>query len=112
MAVTFSAVETSNRDWTWQFSCTDEETGDAIDFTGATIVIGINDASDIEVISASTDDGKITLVDSGVIQLAIPYSETNLEAGSYTIGGYYQLNDETLDLLSGTITVRKGIPAP
>jgi hypothetical protein len=112
MAITVTLAETSNRDWKYQFEVVDEETGDPIDLTGAFIAIAITDTEGCQKIYATTDNGKISILDVGVIALAIPYSETNLCAGSYEIGGYYQLNGDTPDLLEGTISVRAGRPRP
>jgi hypothetical protein len=112
MSITLSAAETSNRDWNYQFEVTDEDTGDLIDLTGAVIAISITDADGCQRISATTDNGKIAIVSTGVFTLSIPYSETNLCAGTYDIGGYYQLNGDTLDLLEGSIAVRTGRPRP
>lgn len=112
MAITLQASETSNRDWIYQFEVSDEETGDLIDFTGAYIAMSITDADGCQKVSATTTNGKITIIGTGVIQLTLRYADTNLCAGSYNIGGFYQLNGDTLDLLDGSIAVRKGIPAP
>lgn len=112
MSITFSSAETSNRDWNYQFEVDDEDTGEPIDLTGATIAISITDSEGCQKISATTDNGKISIVSTGVFTLSIPYSETNLCAGTYNIGGYYQLNGETLDLLDGSIAVRTGRPRP
>jgi hypothetical protein len=112
MGIAVSSTETSNRDWTYQFEVNDEDTGDAIDLTGAFIAIAITDADGCQKIYATTDNGKITIPSLGVVLLTIPYSETNLCAGTYDIGGYYQLNGETLDLLEGSIAVRAGRPSP
>lgn len=112
MAITLTSAETSNRDWNYQFEVVDEDTGEPIDLTGAVIAISVNDAEGCQRILATTDNGKVAIVDTGVFTLTIPYSETNLCAGTYSIGGYYQLNGDTLDLLEGTISVRTGRPSP
>lgn len=112
MSITLSSAETSNRDWNYEFTVSDEETGDPIDLTGAFIAMSITDRDGCQRISATTDNGKITIVSLGIITLAIPYSETNLCAGTYEIGGYYQLNGDTLDLIEGSIAVRTGRPSP
>jgi hypothetical protein len=112
MSITVNLSETSHRDWVYDFSVEDEDTGDAIDLTGAFIAIAITDADGCQRIYATTDNGKITIPSLGVVTLTILYSETNLCAGTYGIGGYYQLNGETLDLLEGSIAVRTGRPIP
>jgi len=112
MAITLNSAETSNRDWNYQFEVDDEDTGDPIDLTGAFIAVEITDAEGCHKIYASTDNGLISIVSTGVFTLTIPYSQTNLCAGTYNIGGYYQLNGDTLDLLEGSIAVRTGRPRP
>jgi hypothetical protein len=112
MAIILSSTETSNRDWSYQFEVIDDETGDLVDLTGAVIAIEISDADGRETISATTENGKISIVSTGVFTMDIPYSETNICAGTYSIGGYYQLNGETLDLIDGSIAVRTGRPIP
>lgn len=112
MSIKLQMAETSHRDWVWQFEIDDEDTGEPIDLTDATIAIAINDADGCQLILASTGNGKIVVVDTGVVQMTIPYSETGLCAGSYDIGGYYQLNGDTPDLFEGSVSVRKGIPTP
>lgn len=112
MAITISGVETSNRDWNYDFEVRDDETGELIDFTGAMVAIGFYDQDGCQKIIATTANGKITSPSIGVISLRIPYAETSLCAGSYDVGGYYQINGETLDLLEGDLTVRAGRPKP
>jgi hypothetical protein len=55
-----------------------------LNLTGATVRLQVRDADDVIRISASTSDGKITLTPAqGRIDMAIPYTETNLAPGSY-----------------------------
>jgi hypothetical protein len=112
MSITLSSSETSNRDWNYQFEVDDEDTGEPIDLTGAFIAIAITDKEGCQRIYATTDNGMVAIVTTGIITLAIPEAQTNLCAGTYDIGGYYQLNGATLDLLDGSIAVRTGRPRP
>jgi hypothetical protein len=117
MAVTISEEAVSNRDWKVQFQFTDDDEtsptyGQLIDFTGAVIAFAIEDGNGCQMITAGTADGKIVVISSGVIELTIEASEMNLCAGTYNIGGYFQLNGETIDLLEGSISVRRGFPKP
>jgi hypothetical protein len=111
MPIAFNASETSYRDWVFQFEVKDAETGELIDFTGATIAISIYDDNQCPKISATSED-MIAIVSPGILTLTIPYAQTNLCAGTYNVGGYYQLNGETIDLLDGEIAVRDGWPRP
>jgi len=110
ISITESAV--SNRDWKAHVECTDEDTGDLIDFTGAFIAMAVEDSNQCQKILATTDNGKISIISLGIFELSIPYSEMTMPPGSYDIGGYYQVNGEVVDILEGTMSVRRGIPKP
>lgn len=117
MAITLSSAATSNRDWKTQFQFTDGDPdspsfGQLLDFTGAFIAIAVEDQDGCQRILATTTNGKITIVSLGIIELMVDDSEMNLCAGSYSIGGYYQLNGDTIDLFEGTLALRRGIPKP
>jgi hypothetical protein len=112
MAITLNSAATSNRDWKTQFQFNDADTGDLIDLTGAVIAIAVEDGEGNQKILATTGNGKIVIVSTGIIELTIDDAEMNLCAGSYPIGGYYQLNGETVDLFEGSLSIRRGIPRP
>jgi hypothetical protein len=112
MSITLNFATTSHRDWKTQFQFTDADTGDLIDFTGAFIAIAVNEQNGHQRILATTDNGLIAVVSTGIFELDIPESQMNLHPGSYDVGGYYQLNGETIDLFEGSLTIRKGIPRP
>jgi len=117
MAITLQSAATSHRDWKTQFQFTDGDPtsasfGELIDFTGAFIAIAVEDQNGCQRILATTINGKIVVVSLGTIEMTIDDSEMNLCAGTYNIGGYYQLNGETIDLFEGSLTIRKGIPRP
>lgn len=95
----------ANTDWIWQFEFRDDETDDLIDFTGAEIEVDISDFDGCRRISSSVTNGNITIPALGTIQLAIPYTQTCVLPGSYKVGGIYRLNDETISLLTGSISV-------
>jgi hypothetical protein len=112
MAITLNAAATSNRDWKTQFQFTDAETDELLDFTDAFIAIAIEDANGCQIHLSTTDNGEITLISTGIIELDIGYADMSICEGTYLIGGYYQLNGETIDLFEGTLAVRRGIPKP
>ena len=117
MSITLNSATTSNRDWKTQFQFTDGDPnsatfGQLIDFTGAFIAIAVEDQDGCQRILATTTNGKIVIVSVGIIELTVDDSEMNLCAGSYPIGGYYQLNGETIDLFEGSLSIRRGIPKP
>lgn len=111
MPITLNSAATSHRDWKTQFQFTDAETGDLIDFTSAFIAIAVND-DHCQRIFATTDNGMITIVSLGIFELDVSESQMNLHPGSYDMGGYYQLNGETIDLFEGSLSIRRGIPKP
>lgn len=117
MSITLNSSATSYRDWKTQFQFTDGDPnsdtfGQLLDFTGAFIAIAVEDQNGCQRILATTTNGKIVIVSLGTIELDVDDSEMNLGAGSYNIGGYYQLNGETNDLFEGTLSIRRGVPRP
>lgn len=112
MSITLNASTVTNRDWKTRFEFSDGDTGLLIDFSTAFIAIAIEDKDGCQKILATTTNGKITVIELGIIELDISHSEMNLCAGTYQIGGYYQLNGDTIDLFEGSLTLRKGIPTP
>jgi hypothetical protein len=117
MAITLSSAATSYRDWKTQFQFTDGDPtsptfGQLLDFTGAYIAIAVEDDNGCQRIFADTINGKVTILSLGTIELDILASDMNLCAGAYPMGGFYQLNGETIDLFEGTLSIRKGIPKP
>lgn len=110
MSITLNSAATNNADWKTQFQFSDGETGDLIDFTGATIEIDVKDFDGCRRISASIANGKISIISTGIFELDIPVSEMScLCPGSYQIGGVYSLNDETISLFTGTLSITSGV---
>lgn len=110
MAITLSSSTTNNADWRTQFQFTDAETGDLIDFTGASIEIEVRDFDGCQKIEASTSNGMITIQDVGIFELVVPASTmAGLCPGTYQIGGVYSLNDETVSLFTGTLAIISGV---
>ena len=107
MPLTLNDNQVAKTDWIWQFQWSDEETGDPIDFSGAYIEINVKDFDGCLRIQSSTDNGNISIIDIGVVQLAIPNSQTDLCSGTYKIGGFYTLSGLTLPLIDGTIAVER-----
>ena len=67
MTITLNSSATNNADWKTQFQFTDGETGDLIDFTGASIEIDVKDFDGCRKICASTGNGKISIISTGVL---------------------------------------------
>lgn len=107
----------NHRDYKRQFQFTDGDKdsatyGQLIDFTGAFIAIAIHDKDGCELVLATTDNGMVSIVSTGIIELDIDQSSMGMHPGYYPFGGYYQLNGETNDLFEGELAVQHGIPKP
>jgi hypothetical protein len=111
MPITLNSSAATNRDWKTQFQFTDGDTGDLIDFTGAYIAITLEDAARCPT-TWSTTSGEVVIVGPGIIELTVDDSAMNFCPGTYQIGGFYQLNGETIDLFEGELTLRRGIGKP
>ena len=109
MAIRLDSAAANNADWKTQFEFTDADTDTLIDFTGATIEVEVRDDNRCLKIEATTDNGKITINSQGFL-LLVPASEmTCLCAGQYNVGGVYELNDETISLFTGTLSIIDGV---
>lgn len=108
-----TSIEASNRaDWTVQVSATDADTGDAIDFTGASVTVAVKDETGCQRLLASTDNGKVTLPSIGVIQFTFDDSEMQgLCPATYLVGATYVLSGQTNQLFVGTVNVYDGVVA-
>lgn len=96
-------------DFVVDFSATDVDTGEDIDFTGATLSIKIAPENCTPLISASIGSG-ITQPTSTVLELTVTAAQMAvLRPGSYLIGGVFGLNGATIQLLIGTLAVYDGI---
>lgn len=78
--------------------------------TGDEFVFEVRDQCGCIRLSASTDNGKITVVDNAAIRIAFPRLEmTALPAGSYSYGFTFTRDGETSQPLIGALPVRDGI---
>lgn len=105
-----SIAPASNRaDFERLFQIIDEDTGSPIDLSTATIVFEIAEPGCRPVISATTDNGKITIVENSVLRVFIPRSEmTSLCAGQYELGATVENADQTESFLVGNLSVLDG----
>src|SRR4051794_32552835 len=102
----------SNRaGWVQIIEIQDEDTGDAIDISGASIIVEVRDPiSRYIVISATTDNGSVTIVDTGVFQISVDPSVMRcIQAKAYEIGATITINGETRQLIVGTLPIVDGI---
>lgn len=97
--------------WRAEYEIDDADTGAPIDLAGASIVIEARDeCTGWIAISATTGNGKITIVDTGVFQVNVPPAETQcLHAGTYVVGATITLNGESRQLIIGTLPVMDGV---
>lgn len=103
--------EISNKaDWTIQIIATDDETGNAIDFAGASVAVVVKDERDCLTLTATTENGKVTLPSLGVVECKFDLDDMKkLSPATYKIGGVYELNGETNQLFVGEFSVYDGI---
>lgn len=110
MTIHLKASATNNADWNMQIQVTDSDTGNLIDFTGASVRVQVKDASHCTKLDGSVDNGKVTIPSPGVIEWLFPETDMRtLCAGQYKIGGVYRLNDETISLFTGELAVSDGV---
>ena len=105
-----SLPATSNReDFEAIFQLVDEDTGDLINLTSASIEFDISDPGCRPIITATTDNGKITLVEDTTFRVAIARSEmASLCAGQYDVGATVENAGETRSFRIGALPVLDG----
>lgn len=104
-----TALEASNKeDWTIQFSATDEETGEDIDFTGATMALKVVDEDGVSILDASTADATITITTTTVEAAFTSTQMSALDAKTYQVGCVYLLNSSTNQLFVGYANIYEG----
>ena len=92
------------------FELEDSDTGSPIDLAGSSIVVEARDEYRCVVLSATTGNGKITIIDTGVFRINVPPAETQaLRSGSYEVGATITINGESRQLIIGTIPVMDGV---
>ncbi len=101
----------SNRaDWIEAIEFTDDDDGDLIDLTGCSIIITVKDEDGCQVLNASTDDGSVVIVSTGIAEFTFSRANmTNLRADTYEVGGTLSRDGETMQFLIGQIPVVDGV---
>lgn len=104
-------AEVSNReDVELIFQIIDEDTGEAIDLTTSDIVCRVTDQAGCPRVTASLEDGKITLVEDTTLRILIPRSDMiSLCIGTYPFGLTVENDEITKSLIAGTLAVIDGI---
>lgn len=98
--------------WKTIIEVADTDTGDDINLTGARIVCEVRDRkSGAIVLSGSTDNGKITIIDIGFFQINFPTTDTvNLAASTYDVGvKLTTAGGDDVQLIIGSIPILDGV---
>ncbi len=97
--------------WRADFELDDADAGGPIDIGGASIVIEVRDPrSGLLALSATTGNGKVTILDTGVFEIDVAPAETQrLGAGTYEVGATITLNGESRQLIIGTLPIMDGV---
>lgn len=106
----------SNRaDWKARFRVVDTDTGEDVDLTGCTVVLGVYDAeTKSQRFTGSTDDGIITLLAYtdpilSVIEWTISKDTTrSFCAGTYSVGVTISNDDQTIPFIIGSVACLDG----
>lgn len=100
----------NSADWEDYIEITDSQNGDAVDCTGIDFTITVKDRRGVKVLTASTDNGMITLQDTNRLQILVPKSSlSNLSAGSYDFGLIATNGTNTDQAAYGTIPIIDGV---
>jgi hypothetical protein len=102
----------SNRTgWLLDVALEDADAGGPVDIAGASVVVEVRDPQTGAVaLTATTGNGRIAIVDTGVFRLDVPPGETQrLCAATYQVGAIITLNGESRQLIIGTLPVLDGI---
>ena len=109
MSYVTSFDQSNKADWAFDVSATDADTGDAIDFTDATVSFAVDDENGCQVLSGSIGSG-ITLSDPNTLSFLFTATQmTALCPGSYKVGAIYTLNGSTNQIFVGTVFIYDGV---
>jgi hypothetical protein len=102
--------EASNRaDLVFDISATDADTGDAIVFTGVSVVYGLKDQEGCMRATGSTTEGSIVLVDQYTLEITVlSTTMRSLQVGTYQMGVVATLNSSPVQIAIITIPVYDG----
>lgn len=105
------SLGTVSNDETWEQSVdVVDDTGADVTITGATIKLGVRAKGDDSTsLTASTDDGSITIVTPRFTWTFAPSSMNSLDAGTYDVGLTIEISGTTTQLIIGTVAVVDGI---
>jgi hypothetical protein len=98
-------------DWELLVAFVDDDTDEPLELSGASIIVELRDRLGGQiVISATTSNGLVSLVDTGAFQIAVPAATMkSLRDDMYEVGGTYTLNGSTRQFVIGLLPVLDGI---
>ena len=101
----------NQEDWKLIVEVDDEDSGEPLDLTDASVVFEARDPrSRGIVLSATSSNGKISIVDTGVFQVMFVRPEMQaLTAQIYEVGCILTINGETRQYIIGTVPVLDGV---
>ena len=104
------AAVSNRQDLELVYDIMDEDAGEAIDLTSSTLVFDICDLGcSTPRITATTDNGKITLISSTVFRVFVPKAEMEcLCAGTYGVGCTVENASQTESIIVGDIAILDG----
>jgi len=108
MAYLTNFDQSNKADWAFDVTATDADTGEAIDFTGATVALVVKDEGGCTRLSANDGDG-ITI---STTTLSVLFPDEDMKAlcsGTYRVGMIYELNGETNQIFTGTVSIYDGV---
>jgi hypothetical protein len=105
------APVSNQEDWKLTVEIVDDDTGEDIDLTGASIVFEVRDPRNrATVLSATTNNSKVTLLDDGTFQVFFARAEMQmLRAQTYEVGCIVSVNGETKQFILSTIPILDGV---
>jgi hypothetical protein len=98
-------------DWESIISLIDSDTDEPLDIAGASLLLELRErASGAIVLTASTANGRISIVDTGTFRISLPVSEMRaLRADTYEVGGICTLNGTTRQFIIGLLPILDGV---
>lgn len=99
--------------WRQQFEITDAETGDPIDITTDVDEITVRfreQSSGTERLSASLTGGEITVIDTGVFEVAFTVDQMDdLDPKTYEVGATVEIDGDTEQIFLGYLPILQGL---
>lgn len=109
MAFIANFYQSNKADWPFDITATDADTGEAVDFTGASVKFEVKDENGCERLTATIGSGITQPVGTTLEFLFTAAQMECLCPGSYDIGCVFSLNGEIGQLLTGTLSLYDGV---